>query len=1642
MSILKAKCAYCHDFLINRTRVRFIKTQISLIDAGELCKAIELKRELNVLVTPKGEPDTEKQSELLDYYDKYISNINRDFKDSLLFSHSRQYRSTIINDFIKTSPNFCENCGAPKRKYKTDNKTRIFLCKFSSKQLAKMPENHGNISSAIGKTIIEGMQGIDINLNEESDNDSESDSDSEIDDNDKKIKTKELQYITPYEIENQLAQLWKIEGEICNLIWGRPGDYDKGYSIFFIRALPVPPNRFRPPQTVGDLIAEHPQNVNLSQILILNQQLLGLKTATRFELRRGIKKENEDDEKIETPQEVERTLSQHIEEIISLQENVNAFIDSSTTTLKTKGIGIRQLLEKKEGLFRKNMMGKRVNFACRSVISPDPNLDTDEIGLPVKFAISLCYPTYVTSYNINKLREYIINGADVYPGALYIEDQNGRMLSLKNRNLSQRKALSRTLLINAVGNEKPKRVWRHLMDGDMVLVNRQPTLHKPSIMAMRAKVLKTKRQTIRMHYSNCNSFNADFDGDEINVHFPQNEISRSEGYNIASAIHQYLSPKDGSPLRGIIQDSVSSALLLTKRDSFFTREMYQELVYGSLIGLRKEFTARKVTPITPAILKPKILYTGKQIITTILNQITGDLPGLNYDGRCKVQDKQWGIGGKYSGEAIMGEQQVLIINNTFVSGILDKSCIGASSYSVIHAIYEIYGPLISAAVLSAFARLFMIYFQYAGFTCGMDDLILTESADKKRKEIIEGSLKRGVLAGAEFTEIQKVDVPTPVLHTEVRKTLQSKMLRDGMNEVNLEWDGHMRGVVAPISSDIIKACLPLGLVKGFPRNYFSTMVTSGAKGSLVNHSQISCCLGQQELEGRRVPIMVSGKSLPSFPSFDPDPRSGGFIADRFLTGIRPQEYYFHCMAGREGLVDTAVKTSRSGYLQRCVMKSLEDLTVKYDYSVRGSGGNIIELLYGDDCMEVGGTSYLLGKDSEFKFLAKNYKSLVQKYQLNTISIDNYGIILDDTPQQFALIEESKKMLNSGLEEYQPDNIISARKRINKKEEWKIGNIMKGWYDAKIIDTLKEGDNIYYKLLYSDNTKDSRVPGKIIDKKTNALIQLVKIILPDTVQSKFPIGQYLGCIGENIYEKIKSYCERNPDQVLGKDDPNKIDPEVFELLMWLKCIRGEIPPGESVGCIAAQSIGEPATQMTLNTFHLAGHGAVNVTMGIPRLREIIMTASRKITTPLMELPLKPEVTMSDAKALANSLYKLKFSDLLDPKQNISVISEVVPRTSRKLSYVRRYSITLKFIKAKAIKEEYDVDVPQLIKIISGKFCPALLVYIIKLLKKSRSRGIKVTKQSNDKLDNDDEDNVDEEKEISENKDKGEYKDYDEERKQSSKKEIVGYEDDEPEEVNRKEIFESDNEIDEDILKSKNIEKSETDESPSLPYLAKGYEEIKCDASVSKNAFFNGLLYNEKKNRAVLFINVDPNVQKLLMVQICEKVSEQTIISSVTGINRSVVLPQEGSNIVLQTDGVNFQEIWKRRKLVDINHVVCNDIGLILDIFGVEAARNAIINEINRVFSVYGIHVDPRHLGLVADYMTYKGGYTAMNRIGLSDHESPFLQMSYETTSQFLTKAALYGHTDKMETPSARISVGEVIKCGTGSFDIFQPIEINT
>ena len=863
------------------------------------------------------------------------------------------------------------------------------------------------------------------------------------------------------------------------------------------------------------------------------------------------------------------------------------------------------------------------------------------------------------------------------------------------------------------------------------------------------------------------------------------------------------------------------------------------------------------------------------------------------------------------------------------------------------------------------------------------------------------------------------------------------------------------------------------------------MIISGAKGSNVNQTQVSCALGQQELEGRRVPMMVSGKTLPSFRAYDPMPRAGGWVSDRFLTGIRPQEYFFHCMAGREGLVDTAVKTSRSGYLQHCIIKHLEDLTVQYDYSVRNSDGTVIQTLYGDDGIDVSKVKYLTGKPAQLDFLSRNSSMLVYKYGLNEsffkdtgLSSEKAAVLHAEVRCARAELEASKKLLAEGKEvQFDKSSVVEARRRIE-KGEWAIGNLSDQFYPA-VITKVHSKNGVSYDVVFTDTKKkERRVPRMIYDAVEGIDVELIRLRLPDPVNWQLNVCRNIGAVNEKYQQALDKYRKQREES--GEID--EVESGGLEMLFWMKYMRSLVDPGESVGVIAGQSIGEPSTQMTLNTFHLAGHGAVNVTLGIPRLREVIMTGSRTIATPMMQIPLVPLVPKESAERLMKKLHRISLSELLDPECYFRVVDYLTNVTFglKYTPYIRKYELHMNLLPADVIKKVYNLSMEDVLDVLKTVFVPVLGSLVSKDIRKalrssnlgldverviggkdlSNMRRVKLKKAEEKQVRGtvDSEDDAEAEEELGEvdGADAGKVKkarvEYegeesdgergDEERDEGGKKGEMEEEEKDEGEVEERGEGEMEEENEKHGESAKDTPSTTNETQSSSDKVPEGFVVLEVPFKVMKLKFFRRMLYDAKNNKIRVELELPPSTPKLLLVELAEKAAQETLVNAIKAINKCIVMEkgERDAGYTLQTEGVNFPTVWLFQHLVDVNKVYSNDIWKILETYGVEAARTAIITEIIRVFDVYSISVDPRHLALIADYMTQDGSYRPMNRGGMENIESPFLQMSFETTTHFLNNAALYGVSDSMKSPSACISTGKVIKAGTGVFDIVQPLSV--
>ncbi|BFZ55031.1 hypothetical protein PYCC9005_002069 [Savitreella phatthalungensis] len=1557
-SLLRGMCMFCYKLRLARAEVDKYACRLALLERGLLYESQNLAEMEFSSKDDIQEEDEEKEKKpkAVTSADDVVRRRHAFVRDCLARAGPQQVsnsdsavseaRRLLIKQFLSeiVGRKRCDNCAAYSPAYRKDGFAKIFQLPLAAKYKAYM-DQHGRslVNVMLQKAhyedrVVEPGEAPGAESDENGDATSsvvmsDSESEDEATTNQRPATpSKSGRYVPSREVYLLMERLFQNEHGVMKYIY-RGQAQRPDHSFLFLSSVLVPPVKYRPASHLGDQVHENAQNELLSKILVASNQV-------RHFASLGAAKDTPEPVR----QQAERQL---VEQLIMLQHRVNSLIDSNRNPDplhqgQEHTAGIKQTLEKKEGLFRKHMMGKRVNYAARSVISPDPNIETSEIGVPPVFARKLTYPEPVTAHNYAEMRLAVINGPAVHPGATAVQNEDGTIVSLATLTQEGRTAIANQLLTpqNRTGTglegsriaATNKKVFRHLRNGDMLLLNRQPTLHKPSIMAHRARVL-TGEKTIRMHYANCNTYNADFDGDEMNMHFPQNEVARAEAQLIANTDNQYLVPTSGNPLRGLIQDHVVIAVWMTNKETWFTRAEYQQLLYGTLKPEDEtDATAEpRILTLPPSIIKPRALWSGKQVISTLLLNLKPDGHGLNLTSKCKVAGKYWHKGSE--------EGEVIFKDGHMMTGILDKSQFGASAYGLVHSVYEIYGAEYAGRLLSMLGRLFTKYSQMRAFTCRMDDLRLNEEGDAQRHALLQQGQTAGLEASSAYVGTAAKD------SKELRRRLE-EVLRDDEKLAGL--DAAMKGKMNKVTSAVIDKCLPDGLLRKFPHNHMQTMTISGAKGSNVNVSQISCLLGQQELEGRRVPTMVSGKTLPSFKPFDTSAKAGGFIAGRFLTGIKPQEYYFHCMAGREGLIDTAVKTSRSGYLQRCLMKHLEGIRVAYDGSVRDADGSLIQTAYGEDSLDIIKQKHLF----EFAFSADNFRALKEKYRVDELA----------SKQTFLdLSSDGRKLMDK------------ARKKPHK-------------YGPPI--------------------------------------------------ASHSAARQVGITSEAFHDRLDKF-------VAGHKFAEGLSANIFRSLMHLRYQMSLVEPGEAVGVLASQSVGEPSTQMTLNTFHFAGFGAKNVTLGIPRLREIIMTASASIKTPTMTLKLLEGVSEERADGFAKDNSRVSLAQLVD---DVKVVER--QDTDNKM-----YTLKLNLFTEQEYRDEYNITTERLAQVVAERFPRALKRAVVAELKKAGARNVVVgeTSKTKEKQVASDEAAAakaesDDDNDGGEDEGEGPDGDATNSRYHDRSRMKATYDaPDEEEEAIRKAAnadveMEGDDDDDDDSSVDLPDASDDERETPAAREQRKAAEETAGSLLSIAAAGYENITAFEFGSSCSLTLTFPLTTPKLLMVNVVEMACKATVIQEVPGIVRAFRTQAEGldESRLVATEGVNFKAFWNASDIVSANDLYSNDIAAIGRTYGVEAMRGAIIREVSGVFAVYGIGVDRRHLSLIADYMTFDGGYRPFNRMGIESNPSPFLKMTYETTCTFLTQAALHGDTDTLQNPSANIVLGKPLGLGTSAFDILQPM----
>jgi len=1237
--------------------------------------------------------------------------------------------------------------------------------------------------------------------------------------------------------------LKKISDEDCELLGFSPQFSRPEWLICTV--LPVPPPCVRPSvKHDANLRSEDDLTYKLLDIIKANNSLLS-------------KIKSNDDN--------------HLEDYIDyLQYNVTTLIDN-----EVKGIppaqqrtgrllkSIRQRLKGKEGRIRGNIMGKRVNYSARSVISPDPNIQIDELGVPFKIAINMTFPEIVNVYNKDFLNILVSNGPEKHPGAKYIIKKNGNRLDL------------RYIKDNKINLEHGDIVERHIIDGDIVLFNRQPSLHKMSMMGHYVKVMPYS--TFRLNVCVTTPYNADFDGDEMNLYLAQSVIASTEIQELVCVPSQIISPQSNKPVIGCVMDTVVGANNMTKHDSKLNfKEIMNILPHiSNFSGILPKFknikSSNKHIP-------DKIYLEGKEIFSLLLPT------EVNYH------------------KSVDDDDDILIVNGKLMSGKCDKAVTGRGSGSLVHIIRNDLGCKYTKQFLTDIQGVTQSWLLKNGFGVGLGDCLPDLITKNTINEIISN-------AKANVKNI-------------INATITNRMKLESGMSIREEFEGRILNILNTARDDAGGlATKSLG-----DENQLKNMVTSGSKGNFINISQIMACVGQQNVssgsKSGRIPCGYRDRTLPHFQKYDDGPESKGFVENSFLSGLSPCEFFFHAMSGREGLIDTAVKTSETGYIQRRLMKAMEDLKVHYDMTVRNEREQIIQFIYGGDGFDATRIERqrieILDLDckkfsNRYKWKKKEIKEVITKSIFNTYKKNKEADSILEA--EYTRIINYRTYLREIKHEnisYSPVNIYRILKQSKNKfdiNDKSISNITP-IYVINIVQNLCAS----LKVLNNNN--------EIIQEINKKSMKNFKMLLRTKLSSKVVI----------FYEKL------NKDAFEWVINTIK---EQFE--------KALVHPGEMVGSITAQSIGEPATQMTLNTFHFSGVASKSqITRGVPRLRELINVSKN---------PKTPSITAFLDKETCKSKEKTK--EIINQLQYTNI----------------RYFIVASFI-----------------------------YYDPKIYNRSS--------------------NIPEDKEFVEEF----YKIFDE---------GVIFENLSPWVLRM--------EFDHQMILDKQLTMFEIYEHIMLKYEGKKIQIIFTDDCAEKLIIHIRFCYQNISKEIT-----DLDQKKLKDFE--QIIINDAAIKGIKNINKAFMREVKVNNYkkngnlitkkewIVETNGTNLRRCLCI-KSIDSTRTISNDIHECREIFGIEAARSLLFEEIKKVVGDSGIYINDRHLSILVDLMTNKGYIMSIDRHGINRSENgPLARSSFEETTDQLVKAGIYAQTDNMISVTANIMTGQKAKFGTNMGTLIQDLEL--
>ena len=1238
--------------------------------------------------------------------------------------------------------------------------------------------------------------------------------------------------------------------------------------------VPIPPPNMRPPAHKNSQLPRHDDlTYKLCDVIKANRAL-----AKYIELLRA---RTEKAERAEDPRPQQQT-TQTTNAINCyrrvLQYHVAVLVDNTMQGLpqaqQRTGRPLRCIksrIKGKEGRVRGNLNGKRVNSSARSVITPDPSLSIDQLGVPQTIAEKLTFPQTVTRFNLHVMIRIVSNGANIYPGCNKIElhrDGRTRIYAMSVMNTQRRYVLANELRIGDI-------VHRHLVNGDAVLFNRQPSLHKMSMMCHRVRVLPYL--TFRLNVNVTSPYNADFDGDEMNMHVPQSVGAAVELNEIASVIQQIISPGTNKPVIVLIQDALLGMSMFTGKDVHIDRNQAMDLLMwcSEFHGFVKQ---------------PFNTVSGSISGSTLLTQYM-----LPFFKKRKYSYPYSTLTRKSSSKVSIKQQ-----GQAFKSALKH----------IVHATFNDDGPKHTQILLDTTSYVAMRWLLAQGFSVGLGDLLVDKPILSTMSKIRQ-TAKQNVLNLMCTIHDGTFVNPTSQSNEEHFEQHVLQSLTRSLNEIN----------------ELVLKDIPLS-------NRLLRMINAGSKGSAYNLSQMLVMVGQQVIDGQRIAYGFSDRTLPHFHKYDDGIRARGFVSSSYVSGLEPTEFFFHAIAGREGLIDTAVKTAETGYIQRRMVKAMEDLVVAEDGTVRNSRGRIVQMHYGGDGFDVTKLETYRVPDWFFQDTkqwgvdssSRLYRHLIQIRQ-------TLGVLINDDQRMYVPIALGRWLCTI----VRNTSDASSTKVVAATDADIVHMGIALWNEIRRVGTTQ----LWLHDIHNNKSLDAAIHLFFTPREVHQCVQHTKHTL--------------------TLDHLRRLCNKTMTHLA----------------------QARVMPGETVGIIGAQSLGEPATQMTLNTFHAAGISEQsNVIRGVPRLKEILRVTKNMRSPSMIVVPSTDSHVRDSVERLRYSIVQTKLADIL-------AYSEIVyePKDAHTLpdmQYLGVYNILMAQLQAQMTSSPLVRHTARWVLCFSFDSYRMLQHQITmrhvyhSIMEKLRASydttNMAVTYQDDNvsgyialrimivlDTSDDDDDSTDPDEDIDPDSDP---------------------EDDLDDG--------SDPEDDEDILMI--LQKIERD--------------------LVRHVSIGGLLHVR-----------GGTIREIKLVLNSQRARARHDSNSA---NKYYVIDTQGSNIssILSQPGV------------DARRTTSNDIQQMLSVLGIEAARNTIIREFQAVVQNAKTYVNEHHIRLLADTMTYRGRLMSVDRFGINKNvdNSIIGRASFEMTAETLLRASVFGESDNMLGVSANVMFGQPTHLGTGMTEV--------